>query len=530
MTKITDLLPIPEGTKRPHAYQIFGLQEGEQDRAIIERAVAATIAGLKAAKSSTDEQLWKKAAQLVQQARQTLADPKKKAQLDARFGVVAIAEEEPQAAASPAADPLAAVLPAADPLAGVLPATDPLAGVLPPSDPLESVPPPPGAAPTSPTPVSPAQPSPVAPVPQPTSAPTAPVPSMLSPQPETPAASPVVVREKKKTRRRRQTSASMVVFGLFIVGMFGLIGLLAYVLTSDGQVAITSTDGGIKISTQPNPGDAQPEVGDPAPVTQPRQRPREIDPVMGALGGDMPVPDGQPSGLVREMETPQPMDPQQPMDTQQPMDAAASQFQPEPPAMTDPDPKPDPASEKLTEEMIEAADNMLERVRNLIRQANWKEMKSLAEQATEAPMQDQQQEQAEALYEVAELASYYRGGIERAVADLETGAEIEVNEVRLVVVETGDDLLVVRLNGRNKSYTIDGLPFSLAHQLARFQIPESPTRQAAKAVYQAILPKATPEHRQESLAWLREINEEVEGADPQRMAKTLEALYAAPTN
>lgn len=528
MTKITDLLPIPAGTKRPHAYQIFGLQEGEQDRAIIERAVAATIAGLKAAKPSTDEQLWKKAAQLVQQARQTLADPEKKAQLDARFGVVAIAEEEPQPAASPAADPLAAVLPAADPLAGVLPAADPLAGVLPPSDPLESVPPPPGAAPTSPTPVSPAQPSPVAPVPQPTSAaaPSVPVPSASSPTPqsEIPAASPVVVREKKKTRRRRQTSASMVVFGLFIVGMFGLIGLLAYVLTSDGQVAITSTDGGITISTQPNPSDAQQEVGDPAPVTQPRQRPREIDPVMGALGGDMPVPDGQPSGLVSELDT------TELMETEQPMEAAASQFQPEPPAMTDPDPKPDPASEKLTEEMIEAADNMLERVRNLIRQANWKEMKSLAEQATEAPMQDQQQEQAEALYEVAELASYYRGGIERAVADLETGAEIEVNDVRLAVVESGDDLLVVRLNGRNKSYTIDGLPFSLAHQLARFQIPESPTRQAAKAVYQAILPKATPEHREESIAWLREINEEVEGADPQRMAKTLEALYAAPAN
>lgn len=42
-----DLLPIPAGTTQPHAYQIFGLEVGEQDVSIITSAVQATIRDLK---------------------------------------------------------------------------------------------------------------------------------------------------------------------------------------------------------------------------------------------------------------------------------------------------------------------------------------------------------------------------------------------------------------------------------------------------------------------------------------------------
>ena len=34
-TKLSDLLPIPEGVSDPHAYQVFGLAGGEQDAAKI---------------------------------------------------------------------------------------------------------------------------------------------------------------------------------------------------------------------------------------------------------------------------------------------------------------------------------------------------------------------------------------------------------------------------------------------------------------------------------------------------------------
>jgi hypothetical protein len=154
-------------------------------------------------------------------------------------------------------------------------------------------------------------------------------------------------------------------------------------------------------------------------------------------------------------------------------------------------------------------------------------MKAAATEATEAPMSDEQKAKAEALYELADLASYYRGGIERAVAKQNAGNEIVVNEVRLIVVETGDDLLIVKLNGRNHTYQFDHFSFSLAHELASYEVAASPTFEAAKAVYQAIAPRATEDHRAQAIQWLREINDEVEGADPQRMAETLEALFGA---
>ncbi len=76
------------------------------------------------------------------------------------------------------------------------------------------------------------------------------------------------------------------------------------------------------------------------------------------------------------------------------------------------------------------------------------------------------------------------------MGELEVGNDFEIsNSLRVLVVETGDDLLTIRYNKKNRSFKFDEFPFSLAHKLAAFQIPDSPTGQAAKAVYQAIAPK-----------------------------------------
>jgi hypothetical protein len=494
--------------------------------------------------------LWKKAAQVAHQARQTLADPAKKAQLDARFGIVAIADAEPQPESNPTAavDPLASVLPAADPLAGVLPSADPLAAVLPTADPLEAVPPPPSAAPVPdiPAPQLPGSPpaKPGGPVPTDLFSPASPA----TGSPASIATVPVVVKPKKKGRRRRQSAISILLFALFAIGMLGLIGLLGYVVLSEGQLAITSTDRGISISTQQVDEEPTNQVGPPRPLNEARRPPREFDPVMGSLAGDVPPPNRPPesTGLLRGIDmtgegidmTGEPLEDSSDMNMESPLGelAPAPPSEPEsaPPSEPESEPltdaTPEPATQPPTDEMIAEADQTLERVRTLIREANWSEMKAAAEAAAGIRMNDQQQGQAKAIYELAELASYYRGGIERAIADQDAGNEIEVNEIRLVVVETGDDLLVVKLNGRNKTYKFDDIPLSLAHKLARFEIPDSPTGQAAKAAYQAIVPKTTPDYRAQAIDWLREITDPVEGADPQRMAETIEALFGAADN
>ncbi len=129
-TNIYDLLPIPEGVKEPHAYQVFGIEDGEQDLTIISDKIREVVGNLKRQKEGTNAKLWTQAAKLAQQARLTLANPKTKAKLDARFGIIA---DEPADTAS--SDPLASILPSADPLAGMLPAADPLVS----TDPLAAI-------------------------------------------------------------------------------------------------------------------------------------------------------------------------------------------------------------------------------------------------------------------------------------------------------------------------------------------------------------------------------------------------------
>jgi hypothetical protein len=181
----------------------------------------------------------------------------------------------------------------------------------------------------------------------------------------------------------------------------------------------------------------------------------------------------------------------------------------------------------LTDAMIAEANQTLAKVRDLIRQARWTEMKAAADAATQMPLTETQKVNAQSLYELAELATYYRGGIERALDDLTVGSELPVTDsFRVIVVEKAQDLLVVRYNGKNRSFTMDEFPLSLAHRLASFNIPASPTTTAAKAAYQAIAPKTTDAYRAEAIDWLRQINEEIEGADPKRLADTIARLFA----
>jgi hypothetical protein len=533
--KLSDLLPIPEGTHDPHPYQVFGLEDGEQDADKIARAVQATVAKLKAAKSGTEEKLWGSAARLVQDARLTLTDPDKKAQLDARFGIISMSllvADPPPSPGLPLperpgnearVDPLAALLPQADPLAAVLPPGNPLAPLpagagLPQQPPAATVPP-------------------------------------------SPAVAAVVVQQPAR-RRRRTSLVGMLMFLTLALGMLGLIGLLGrFLLFGPGQVAITNVDGQITISTRPAATGSPTEVSSPHPVNS---RPRVADHVMGNLGQEslapsrlrpasgfdpaQPLGATQPAGQSGEVNplgrgVSDPMTAQQasppPPDTEPPSEAAAPPSEAAAPpseaaaplseaaAPVTPEMPTEPPAAPLSDEMIAAADQTLARVSDLIRRAQWNEMKPAAEAAREMPMNDAQRSRAEALYELAELATYYRGGIERAIDDLTVGSDFEVtDDFRVIIVEKGDDRLVVRYNARNRAFTFDELPFSLAHRLATFSMPASPATEAGKAAYQAIAPKATDEHRAEAVAWLRAIESEIDGTDPRRVADTIEGLFA----
>ncbi|MGI9474308.1 MAG: hypothetical protein ACR2NZ_22395, partial [Rubripirellula sp.] len=442
--------------------------------------------------------------------------------------------------------------PAEDPLATAnsQASTDPLAAILPAADP--SV-----AQTDLPAPQSPAASAALEPKidltsagqdsnPMPAGVFGTPVASNIASPDVAPSGGPVVVaaedhlRSGGKSRKRKKPVLGMLMFGTFAVGMLALIGTLIYFLVfGPGQVAITNSGGQLTISTEPDEGDDMPVVGPPRDVTEGRAKPQPLDPVMGNLGGGMPPPSG-PSELANQLESGTkpstlPMDESTQTEAAEPMTSMTEEMNspemtPSAPTVVEaPDDPPmvtEPEDPPLTDEMIAEVDKKLIELSALIKSADWKQMKPVAETITEMKMTEEQQGHAEALYELADLATYYRGGIEKAVAGLEIGNDFAVtDDFRVIVVEKGDDLLVVRYNQKNRSWNFDELPFSMAHKLATFEVPASPTGEAAKAVYQAVAPKSSDEYRQESITILRNISGEVEGADSDRLADTIEALF-----
>ncbi|QDT01819.1 hypothetical protein K227x_01870 [Rubripirellula lacrimiformis] len=567
--KLSDLLPIQESASSPHAYQVFGLTAGEQDPGKINAAVQATVARLRGIKAATDPTLWKRAAGLVQAARVTLADPAKKAELDARFGIIPVdpqpsptqpsptqpASVQPVPAQPDSRQPKSSPSPKSDPLAGMLPPVNPMAPVMPAASPSPSAPHPfpiPGGAQT-PNPLggvpssAPVHPSGFGDVggPSPSQMPVSPVVATQgSPRP--------VIRRAKVVKTRRSSLIGNLVMATVLLGMITLIGSLAYFLFwGPGTLAISSQGGALTISTQPQGAASSSGVSTPRPIDDGQRRsaklPRRFDPVMGGMRDDVPTTSNATSVPPPDLMLDQPI--------MVGGNAAMTPATPPPPAMMGTPTADDamatvetglgepvngepsmqmpmdntamsPPPIETSDADVATADAAIEKVGEVIRSHQWDQMKSVAEATLSLPMNADQKLLAEGLYQLADLASYYQGGIQRGVADLQVGNDFEVrDDFRVVIVEKGDDFLVVRYNAKNRTFKFDEFPFPLAAKLAAFSIAEGPTRQAAMVIYQTIAPISNEGYRDEAIEVLGRLDGQVEDADTKLMQDAIRYLY-----
>ncbi|WP_372721137.1 hypothetical protein [Novipirellula sp.] len=574
-SEISDLLPVAAETKNPHPYQVFGLTGGEQDSQVIVAAIKKTIQKLQSAKANADPAVWRQAAKWVQQSRDILLDPAKKKALDVRFGVIDFAvADAPQNTVAPASAPAAVPPPPGvstnpDPLAGLLPKTDPLAAVLPQGNPLA-----PQMPPSPQTPAAPATAPQIA---------AAPIPAVSAPASDTPmptfaeapasatAAAPIAIKKKKPTKRRRRSMAGWLVFIGCAAAILAMVGALVWVvMTKPGSIAITAKDGSFTLSTTPA-GSGNNATATAASAGRVNARP--ADPIMGNLGSNRPAddspdhpqssnpnPNGEqaPNGFGNGQDERQPPAtesmPAQPM---MPTESMPNEPMPTEPELAQPDPMVAPPAdetaadmppsdsssipsadplqtppiaapemipvETMSKETIAETEALITKARTAIKTADWNQLRAVHDAAANAPLSEEQKPRAEPLFETADLATYYRGAIERGVATLQTGSDFELTEtLRVIVVEKGPDRLVIRFNATIKAYTFDELPPRLADKLASFALNEGdPTAIAAQAVYQAIAPKSTDIHRQDALEKLEAFSAEVEGANPKRIAEAL---------
>ncbi len=511
---VQKLLNLPSDVRQPHAYQVFGLTVGEQDLDVIRVAVQSTIERLRSVRAVTDPAVWSQAASVVQQARSVLADPVQKAELDARFGIIAIGDDE---SAEDEFDEVAFESPtpkaADDPLAGLLPSANPLA---------------PAAAPVQ-APVAPPQPVLTEAPPQPSGF-TAPKLKTKSPLP-----------------RRRRSMLPSLLMGTVVIGLTAsVVGLTYFLVFGPGQVAVNSRDGVLNISTsRPNQVDAIEQASPPGPTQgADAVRIRDRDPIMGTLGPATPQSSNDSLGgdlampSANQTPTPTPGDDSPLMDNAAmpsvspnpdtaPMVDAPPMVETPPMAEAPPRAEAPPMTPEPTAEAIEAGKAAILQAKAAIRSADWSQMKSIAEKASELAADDTQRLTAEGLFQLADLATFYKVGIDQAIAGLQIGSTFEVvTGIEANVVESGPDKLIIKVNGSNKRYTFATIPLVVAHKLATFHVsPDDATGVAAKAAFQAVAPISMPQHREQSIQWLSEIEDEIAGAEADKVIEAIRFVF-----
>jgi hypothetical protein len=538
VTKLSDLLPISDDNSAPNAYQVLGLSVGESDRDTIKLAVDGVIAKVKAAKSKTDPSLWKHAAGIVQVARVTLADADKKARLDAELGIVksstatsSTATASDRTADSKPVDPLAALLPPVNPLRPVTPL--PPADSSPSSDRNHPIPTGLFQGPVmdddgEPIARDAAPPFPIVPMAEhiePVS-PTIPQPTVQQ---------PTIRKDDRPIRRRRKSMFVPIILSLIILSLVAIVGLLAYFLFfRQGTIAISSDGGKVSIDTgRPAERGLQrgKQLKNQKMVNSPAESVARPSPIPSSKSPRFPTrsdyqPKSEPTMAVEDSAE---SDPNADEDSQS--TPVSSTPVSSTPVSTEPmmSAAPPPMDTAVQETMVQVSPlvvaEKLTELRSAIRRADWQGMIALAEAVDGMKVGKKQSPEAETLLSIADLATYYRGAIERAVADLRAGDDFEVkNGFRVIVVSKTDHSLTIQYNTKQPEFTFDKLPLSLAHRLATFQMPPSATSKAAKAVYQSIVPNSTPQQRAEAIEALGALGDPIEGADRDGVIQTLQSI------
>jgi hypothetical protein len=272
------------------------------------------------------------------------------------------------------------------------------------------------------------------------------------------------------------------------------------------------------------------------PVTPPSNQPiPTVDPVMGTLlpeetppaAGKLLSPEEVDAAANAESTPPPtPEGPMQDPGMQDPgMDQPGSpaSLPSTPPPAANPQPTPEPTPEPTPPSGPSSADvaagqTALQAARQAILQTDWATMVPATESAVEAAANDSQQAAAARYAQLADLATYYYEGLLRGIGKLEAGDQIELENIG-----------TVGISGRPKQFAFAEIPFFVLDAIADLAMNrDDPTTQAARAVYQAISPRATPEHRQQSIAWLAALPADLQDAESAALQQAIEDLYPQP--
>lgn len=559
------LLSLPNDTRNPTAYEVFGLRAGESDPSVVAQAIRATIQRLNEAKPQADGAAWRQAAGWVKAARDELLS---RAQPQVQPRPQPVSPANP-----PVVDPLADLLPRRPTPVTTAAANTPSPQPAPRLRAGKPIP-----IPTSPIPAS--QPAVgntrvVAPIAAPTPPPMPPPPSVGQPSSETPATAspdggaaaipaaatgsletdaapadftaPVIelasapARASGRRTRKRGTGFSWVnalLMGFALACLGAVVGLV-YVMSKNPSGLVINLQSGAGSPGEPNgPGEStgrggRAGVAQPPAIEPPARGGGETDRTSVRTNGRREARMAEADDWVQSLAS---KESSAAGDDVQGMAKPAVRMNPEPMGESPADSPPDPSTPAMDIGMAttgssdpgmtaagEAAEVALAAARDAFHQANWQGMVEAAAAAAAAAVTPEQKRSASRLSQLVELATYYHGGIEAGLQKLKPTESFQLtDQVQVVIVEITSERVVVRFAGRNKEYTRDELPLVMVHKIVRFALPtESPVVPIAAEIFQAIAPVSTPQHRDQAIRNLERMTEEVDGILPADLAEEL---------
>jgi len=528
------LLSLPSGVSAPDPYSVLGLTPGESDNAKIAAALKSVVTRLNGVKASADPAAWNQAAIWVKEARRVVSDPILKAQLDQKLAGRSALAPPPPRQATATFDPLAGILPgqatAPQPSAGPV---QPFSGQSVPADTRNTafragnVPPPPGI---------PRPPVPYAAPPAGQSWPPSAVGGVAI---ETARELEAIGKPKSAGRRRRKRFpwVSLILVALTLASIGVIVGMVVY---------LNKNPGGITIALQPGAGGAAAVAGSDLAVAPPVKRDDSPpDPIMGRLApakserrtdrkSTAEAAGDWLADLPHNGSTDGGQDMPKYATTDAVPDAAkitdpsmASIPEGNPPPTEVPNMAEIPGVTDPTAEQLETAQAALLKARQVLATAQWDQMNVAAEAAVRAAVTQEDKKIAKQLVQLAELATYYHVGVEKALDGLKATETFHVTEqIEVAVVEITPTKVTLKFNGRNKDYARSELPLVVAHKIAGFTMPVDAfaTKMAAQA-YQAIAPITTPQYREQAIKALEAMSSQPDDVDPAELVAAIGQVF-----
>lgn len=376
------------------------------------------------------------------------------------------------------------------------------------------------------------------------------VPSIEESAPSFGSDADVMVKKPQRLSRRRRSKTGLLIPAIFAVACFGIVGVVLFFILNKPGVMIAMSDDGVAI--QDGTENQENQVADPVQEQKPRSA-QPQDPIMGRLG---PEPENQnPDANAPKLTDPiagtddneanqasEAMSEEKPRGNQMndgqagSTNAAPNSTPPSTPEKPTPDEPPaemqpsgnNPPMESLSGEVLQKAEQTLQIAKSAILDADWNQMNSVANKMLDQPMSDDQKRQADDLFQVIDLALFYRTAIVDSINNLNVGNDFEVSDsLRVIIVEKSPSNLTVMFNKMQREYSIDQLPWPLAHKLASFEVSGDTFSTAAKSVYQAIAPTTNPGLQTQALDWIKEIQDDLDGTDYENVGATLSSLITS---